>query len=98
MFPPTASMPTSPDPGSTARPSSVNTLVCAPIVNLAVFTAAPGALIDPANPTPSLDPSESRQRKLPRCIRACFDSGDHITPELMISCGDESSYGSPFAS
>ena len=67
MLPPTASMPTSPEPGTTSRPSSVNTFVCAPIVNFAVFGSEPGALIEPANPTPSLEPSESKQMMLPRC-------------------------------
>jgi len=59
MCPPTASMPTSSEPCSTSRPSSVNTFVCSPIVNFAVFGSEPGTLIEPANPTPSLDPSES---------------------------------------
>ena len=30
---------------------------------------------------------------LPRAISACFISVDHITPELMMSCSDEMSYG-----
>ena len=33
--------------------------------------------------------------KLPRSISACFTSADHITPELMMSCSDERSYGVP---
>ena len=33
--------------------------------------------------------------KLPRAIRACLTSADHITPELMISPSDEMSYGVP---
>ena len=88
-------MPISPEPGTTSRPSSVNTFVLAPIVNLAVVGAEPGALIEPANPTPSLEPSESKQIMLPRAISACFVSVDHITPELMMSCSDEMSYGAP---
>ena len=91
MLPPTASMPTSSEPGSTSRPSSVNTFVSAPIVNFAVVGAEPGASIDPANPTPSLEPSESKQMMLPRGMNACLVSGDHMTPELMISWSDEMS-------
>ena len=52
----------SPDPGATSRPSSVNTFVCAPVVNFAVFGSAPGALIEPAKPTPSLEPNESEEK------------------------------------
>ena len=60
-------------------------------MNFAVVGAEPGALIDPAKPTPSLEPSESKQMMLPRAMSACFVSGDHITPELMISWSDEMS-------
>ena len=91
MWPPTASMPISSEPGSTSRPSSVNTLVCSPIVNFAVVGAEPGAVIESAKPTPSLEPSESKQMMLPRAMSACFVSVDHITPELMMSCSDEMS-------
>ena len=93
--PPTASRPTSPEPGTTSSPSSLNTCACGPIENFAVGCSAPGALIEFAKPTPSLDPSESKHKKLPRAMSPCFTSADHITPLLIMSCSDEMSYGSP---
>ncbi len=59
MWPPTARYPTSPDPGFTSRPSSVNTFVSGPTLNLAVSPFESVDVIAFAKPTPSLEPSES---------------------------------------
>ena len=38
-----------------------------------------------------LEPRESRQMNVPRCISPCFTSADHMTPELMMSPSEEMS-------
>ena len=96
MLPPTASMPISSGAGHDLAAVLGEHLRVAPIVNFAVVGSAPGALIEPAKPTPSLEPSESKQMMSPRAISPCFTSADHITPELMMSSSDEMSYGVPF--
>src|SRR6476646_835214 len=59
MNPPTATIPISPEPGSTRRPSSVNTALFSVITKRAVSSAWPAADTEMPSPTASDDPNES---------------------------------------
>ena len=82
MKPPTATMPISPEPGATRRPSSVNTALFSVMANLAVCSATPAAETDAPRPTASDEPNESNSTAWGMCRRRpCLLSWLHITPE-----------------
>ena len=82
MNPPTATMPISPEPGSTRRPSSVNTALFSVIANCAVCSATPAADTEAPSPTASDEPNESNSIACGRCSRRpCLLSWLHITPD-----------------
>ena len=68
MPPLRASMPASPEPGSTSRPSSVKTFVRSPTLKLAVPVTPFDVDTDDARPTASDEPSESKTQATFRVI------------------------------
>ena len=85
MKPPTATMPISPEPGSTRRPSSVNTALFSVIMNRAVCSAWPAADTEMPSPTASDEPNESTSSAWGMWrSRPCLLSWLHITPDEPI--------------
>ena len=97
MLPPTASRPTSPEPGHDLAPSSVNTFVLRADRELRRLLLRAGRA-DRAREAHALARAErvEADEVAPLPSAPCFTSADHITPELMMSCSDERSYGVPF--
>ena len=93
-LPPAATIPVSPEPGSTRRPSSVKTFVVGAMANLAVSPRFPRVVIWlPIEP--SLEPIASKRMKSPHSRSCAFTSVVHMTPEDTRSLTGEVSYGVP---
>ena len=99
--PESASVPTSPEPGTTALRSSVKTLLRSPIRNRSPpprLELPDSAVADPWKPV-SEEPKLSRIVTLGRrALMRSFTEGDVIAPAVEITNRDERSQPSPFSS
>ncbi len=80
-----ASRPRSPEPGSTRRPSSVNTAASSPSWNRAVPALRPRLATEAPKPLPSDDPSKSINSAGTRASSASFWGPDHMAPDDVIT-------------
>jgi hypothetical protein len=81
-----ATRPSSPEPGSTSRPSSVSTLVLGPSLNSAVAEVLSAVVVLDAMPMASEEPRESMRMSRPLWRRSpALVSALQITPELTIT-------------
>src|SRR5262245_10296462 len=99
MNPATTTMPISSEPGSTRRPSSVNTAQVGPSSNLAVCCGASFTLTELPSPTASDEPNESNSTACGMCrSKPCLLSWLHITPDEVMASTDDRSYRPGLAS